>query len=152
MEFINGKSNAGSDITRGGRWYGLGLTLSQASELTAKLQKQVTTDKTAIRFVATLEGLDSTKLKDITSLKYTIKVTGYKAFDKEVDKVYTSVKNGSTTICAAKDNTYYCSYLFTNLLDNDGALVGSNITAYLTIVIGNTTIKTNNVGYIVVSA
>ena len=66
--------------------------------------------------------------------------------------VYTSVKNGDTVILSEKDNTYYCSYMFTGLLANDGALVGKNISAYLTIVVDGTTITTNSVGYNIVAA
>ena len=153
MQYISGKTNAGSGISRGGRWLDIKLSYpSTATTLNAKLQRQVSTDKDAIRFIATLEGFDATKISKIDSLTYTIKVTGYKAFTKEVTSVYTSVKSGNVVILSEKENTYYCSYMFTGLLSNDGALVGKNIQAYLTIVIDGTTITTNSVGYNIVAA
>ncbi len=158
MQFISGTSNnhtKDNDVNRGGRWLDIKLSYpSTATTLTAKLQRQVSTDKTAIRFVATLEGFDATKLSKIESLTYTIKVTGYKAFNKNVTSVYTSITSGDDTIRAKKDNTYYCSYMFTGLLTekNSKSLVGANIQAYLTIVVDGETITTNSVGYNIVAA
>ena len=133
---------------RGGRILSLEIT----TDVTAKLQRQVSTDGTAIRFVATLEGFDATKLSKIESLTYTIKVTGYKAFTKNTTSVYTSITSGNQTICAYKQNTYYCSYSFINLItENNKSLVGANISAYLTITLeGGSTITTNSVGYDIV--
>ena len=142
-----------SNVGRNGRLKS--INISYEENQTAKLQRQVSTDKTAIRFIGTLEGFDAYTLSQIDSLKYTIKVEGYKAFDKQISTVYTSIKSGETTICAAKANTYYCSYLFTNLLteNNNKSLVGKNISAYLTVkLLDGTTIKTNSVGYTIVAA